>query len=206
MNQSNEKNNLNTWNQIKKEIENIYPNQKEPKYEEPIIKWNDGGEDLLDKIMIYDGGSYWHFITYGLSKHTEEMNPSNDYKVEFSLKLKKDNYKDEEAEFKEICKQLQSIAKITWNIGITFSNYEYLYVSPNYRLGAKNKSNIIGFISVLDPTLKQLDTQNLKIEFIEFIGITKEELNALTTKKITTEELYQKLKYDITDYNRDSVI
>lgn len=94
------------WDAITEICEKIYPNQKNPKHYAPIIKWKFGGPDPLDGISIYDGGDYWHFVTYGLSEIHEKENNNKEvsgYGMEFTFKLKKDNYENEEAEIKGIC-------------------------------------------------------------------------------------------------------
>lgn len=53
-----------------------------------------GGKDPLDGISVYDGGDYWHFVTYGLSElYDKESNVKeiSGYGMEFTFKLKKDS-------------------------------------------------------------------------------------------------------------------
>lgn len=56
------------WDAINAECDRIYPDQKDPKHYGTLIKWRFGGNAPLDGISIYDGGDYWHFVTYGLSE------------------------------------------------------------------------------------------------------------------------------------------
>lgn len=197
------------WDEITEECERIYPDQKNPKHYGTLIKWQFGGNDPLDGISIYDGGDYWHFITYGLSelydKETDNKEVSG-YGMEFTFKLKKDNYDNEEDEIKCICGILQSIARITFTKGEIFNSFEYLYTGQTTGIDSKQKSNITGFITVPDDKFKKIDTPNGKVCFIEFIGVTDNELQAIKNKKITVKELYEKLRTNITDYNRYSVI
>lgn len=60
------------WDAITKECERVYPNQTDPKHYGTLISWKLGGNDPLDGISIYDGGTYWHFVTYGLSELYEK--------------------------------------------------------------------------------------------------------------------------------------
>ena len=48
------------------------PGQKQPLHYAALVKWRFGGNDPLDGISIYDGGSYWHFVTYGFSELYEK--------------------------------------------------------------------------------------------------------------------------------------
>lgn len=47
--------------------------------------------------------------------------------MEFTFKLKKDSYVDEEQEIKCICGLLQQIARLTFESGEIFNPFEYLY-------------------------------------------------------------------------------
>lgn len=202
---------LNTsgWEAITREAERVYPEQKNSKHYGSLIKWRLGGNDPLDGISIYDGGDYWHFVTFGLSelydKETDDPEYSG-YGMEFTFKLKKDNYEDEEGEIKCICGILNAIARITFTKGELFNPYEYLYTGQTQGIDSQMKSNITGFITIADTDFQSIDTPNGKVDFVEFIGVTDSELRAIRDKKITVKELYEKLGTDVTSYHRAEVI
>lgn len=201
--------NLIGWDSITEACEKVYPTQKNPKHYGALIKWSFGGNDPLDGISIYDGGEYWHFVTYGLSelydKETDDKDISG-YGMEFTFKLKKDNYENEEAEIKCICGILQSIARITFTKGEIFNSYEYLYTGQTQGIDTKMKSNITGFITIPDKEISSIVTPNGKVDFVEFIGATNDELLALKNKDLDVKTLYKKIGSDVTNYNRKSVI
>lgn len=197
------------WDAITAEVERIYPEQKNPKHYGALIKWRFGGPDPLDGISIYDGGDYWHFVTYGLSELYEKESENKEwsgYGMEFTFKLKKDNYADEEMEIKCICGLLQQIARITFKNGEIFNPFEYLYTGQTEGIDSRRISNITGFITIPDTNFKTLNTENGRVDFVEFIGATDAELKALKNKELTVKELYEKIGSDITNYNRKSVI
>ena len=197
------------WDAIVEACEKIYPTQKNPKHYGTLISWKLGGNDPLDGISIYDGGDYWHFVTFGLSElfDKESSNPDvSGYGMEFTFKLKKDNYENEELELKGICGILQSIARITFTRGEIFKSYEYLYTGQTQGIDTKGQSNITGFITIPDKELKSIDTPNGKVEFVEFIGVTDKELLAIQNKELSVEDLYNKLGTDVTSYNRNSIL
>ena len=199
----------NGWDAITEIFEEIYPGQTDPKHYGTLINWKFGGNDPLEGISIYDAGDYWHFVTYGLSEIDEKESDNKDisgYGMEFTLKLKKDNYEDEEAEIKGICGIFQTIARMTFTQGEIFRVYEYLYTGQKTGMDTKMKSNITGFITIPDPEAGIIHTKNGKVEFVEFIGVTDSELVAIMNKQLTVKELYKKLGSDITDYNRLSVV
>lgn len=194
---------------ITNECERVYPEQKNPKHYGTLIGWNFGGNDPLDGISVYDGGDYFHFVTYGLSELYEKESENKEisgYGMEFTFKLKKDNCDESDAEIKCICGILQSIARITFTKGELFHAYEYLYTGQKEGIDTKMKSKITGFITIPDLEFNTIDTLNGKVDFVEFIGVTDNELQAIKNKQISVKDLYEKLGTDVTDYSRDSVI
>ena len=145
------------WDAITNECERVYPNQKNPKHYGTLVSYRLGGNDPLDGISVYDGGDYWHFVTYGLSElydKESDIEEVSGYGMEFTFKLKKDNYENEENEIQCVCGILQSIARITFTKGELFNVYEYLYTGQTTGIDSKQKSNITGFITVPDDKFK----------------------------------------------------
>ena len=197
------------WDAIEAEAKRIYPQQENPKHYAPLVKWKFGGPDPLDGISVYDGGDYWHFVTYGLSELYNKENADKErsgYGMEFTFKLKKDNYADEEQEIRCICNLLQQIARITFKNNEIFKVYEYLYTGQTAGIDAKQQSNITGFITIPDTKFQTLNTVNGRVEFVEFIGVTNNELLAIKNKELDVKTLYDKLGSDVTSYNRNSII
>ena len=197
------------WDAITNECERVYPNQKNPKHYGTLVSYRLGGNDPLDGISVYDGGDYWHFVTYGLSElydKESDIEEVSGYGMEFTFKLKKDNYENEENEIQCVCGILQSIARITFTKGELFNVYEYLYTGQTTGIDSKQKSNITGFITVPDDKFKEINTPNGKVCIVEFVGVTDNELKAIHNKEIRVKELYEKIGTDVTNYNRQSVI
>ena len=202
-------NNAIGWDSITAEAERIYPGQTNPIHYATLIKWKFGGGDPLDGISVYDGGNYWHFVTYGLSELYEKESKNKEYSgfgMEFTFKLKKDKSLNEEKEIQCICKILQQIARITFESCEIFKPYEYVYTGQTVGIDVNQKSNITGFLTIPDTNFRTLNTPNGKVEFVEFVGITNNEILAIKNKKTDVKTLYEKLGSDITDYNRKSII
>ena len=162
----------------------------------------------MDGISIYDGGSYWHFVSFGQTEIYEKETETPDisgYGYELTFKLKKDEYEDEEAEIRNICGILQMIARLTFTKGEIFQPFEFLYTGQTTGIDAKQKSNLTGFITVKDPTVETIDTPNGRVEFLELIGMTDAELKTLSNVG-SVMEIYKKLGSDITDYHRQSIV
>ena len=196
------------WDAITSEFERIYPDQTNPRHYGTLIKWSLGGNDPLDGISIYDGGEFWHFVTYGMTElyeKEEENDGISGFGYEMTFKLKKEEYSDEEGELKCICGILQAIARITFTKGELFGPFEYLYTGQTTGIDAGQRSNITGFICVPDPSVNTIDTPNGKVAFLEFIGMTDSELKTLSTVQ-SVMDIYEKLGSDVTDYHRDSLV
>ncbi len=147
-------------------------------------------------------------MTYGLSELYEKESEDEEisgYGMEFTFKLKKENYADEEAELQCVCGILQSISRITFTKGEVFNAYEYVYTGQTQGIDTEMQSNITGFITIPDKEFQSIRTPNGTVDFVEFIGVTNAELLAIRGGELGVEELYRKLGSDVTDYHRESV-
>lgn len=196
------------WDAIDAEFLRIYPGQTNPKHYATIIKWMFGGKDPLDGISVYDGGGFWHFVSYGLTELYDKECGNKEisgYGYELTLKLKKGTYEDEEAELRNVCGILQQIARLTFTKGEIFLPNEYIYTGQTAGIDAKQISKLTGFITVPDPAVNAIDTPNGRVEFLELVGMTDAELKTLSDRA-SVEAIYGKLGSDLTDYRRASIV
>lgn len=196
------------WDAITRAFEKLYPEQTDPLHYAPIISWRLGGEDPLDGISVYDGGDYYHFVTYGLSelydKESEDFDYSG-YGFELTLKLKKSSLKNTEEELNCICGILQTLGRITFENGDIFLPFEYIYTGQKTGMDSKSISNITGFVTVPDE-VGEINTPNGLLQFVQLVGMTDAELKAIVDKKNTVEEMIEKLGHTMTDFKRKSLI
>ena len=196
------------WNAISDAFQKAYPGQDDPKHYGVLIPWRLGGNDPLDGFSIYDSGDCWHFVTYGLTELHEKESDDPEYSgfgMEFTLRLKKGCYEDEEAELRCICGIFQSIARLTFEHGELFNVWEYIYTGQQTGVDARQISKITGFFTIPDTKVPPMQTPNGKVEFVEFVGATDAELLKLKNKEMTVKELYEQLGTDVTDYGRESL-
>ncbi|WP_028777100.1 suppressor of fused domain protein [Shimazuella kribbensis] len=195
------------WDCITEVFSKKYPDQENPLHFGTLRKWRLGGNDPLDGISIYDGGDYYHFVTYGLSelheKESEDLEYSG-YGFELTVKLKKSPKVDEQ-ELKGMAGVLQSLTRYVFEGNVIFQPYEYIYTGQESGMDTEGTSNITGFITIPDEA-GVIHTPNGKVEFVQLIGMTDRELKALVNKEYTVKELLDKLSHDITDYNRKELI
>ncbi len=139
-------------------------------------------------------------------KESEEEEYSG-YGMEFTFKLEKaDDEQENTGNILGVCSILQSIARITFESGEIFLANESLYTGQTNGIDPKGVSNIVGFVTRADADAKTMITPFGKVEFVEFIGVTDAEVCAVRDKKLTVEELFEKMGTDITSYHRESVI
>lgn len=202
--------NMGGWNAVSEAFHRLYADTLDnTKQYGVMIPWELGGPDPLDNVQVYDGGDYWHFVSFGLSELYEKESENKDisgYGMEFTVKLKKGSFKDEEGEIRCIISILQDLAKLTFENGELFLPYEYIYTGQEQGIDMEGKSMLTGFITVPETKVEKIDTPNGEVVFVELIGATDSELQAIKNQQLRVKELYEKLGTDVTDYDRQSVI
>ncbi|MCD7936389.1 MAG: suppressor of fused domain protein [Tannerellaceae bacterium] len=195
------------WDYITDTFEKIYPKQTEPLHYGSLISWQLGGDDPLEGISVYDGGDFWHFVTYGFSELYEKESENKEYSgygFELTVKLKKSQAINEE-ELNCMAGVLQALARYVFENGVPFLPYEYIYTGQEHGMDRQGKSKITGFGTMPDPA-GTIQTPNGKIQFIQLVGLTDKELKAIYNKKVSVEEILKKLNTTLTDYDRQDII
>jgi hypothetical protein len=191
------------WDAITARFDELYPGQTDPKHYGTLIRWQLGGNDPIDGISIYDGGDFWHFVTYGFTELYDKESDDNEYSgfgFELTLKLRKLPGIDE-SEIKCICGVLQSLARYVFESHKCIAPYEYIYTGQQTGIDAKSASKLTGFLTLPD-VAGTLDTPNGKVEFVCVVGMTDRELRSVVDKEHTTKEVLALYGSDLTDYSR----
>lgn len=195
------------WDAITEAMTRLYPGQTEPVHYAPIVGYRLGGSDPLDGISIYDGGDFYHFVTYGFSELYEKESRNAEYSgygFELTFKLRKSGIRKREKEQKNICGILQTLARMSFGDGDVFLPGEYIYTGQQTGIDADGASPITGFLTTADDALGEIDTPNGKVLFVQLVGATDAELRALIDETETVEGLLDKLGSTVTDYSRAS--
>jgi len=184
------------WNAINEAVRKIYGDAKPVENFAPIIKYKFGGKEPLDQINIYETDDYYHYITYGLSE-LEEQEPKEDgyskYGFELTLKVKKTNLNSFE-ELKWLCVGLQELASYIYNTGKIFTPNEYIYYGDNIGIDVNRRSDKVAFVTVIDNDFGTISTSNGKVEFIQLVGITFEQVNKILSKDKTATDIVEEIK------------
>lgn len=203
------------WDAITAAFRKLYPGQEDPLHFGTLISWRLGGNDPLNGVSVYDGGEFWHFVTFGFSELYEKEQENTEYSgygFELTIKLKKTAGmeladKDQLAgcpEIRGMVGILQSLARYSFEGGEIFRPYEYIYTGQESGMDPDGKSAITGFITVPDDA-GEIDTPNGKVEFVQLVGASDKELKAIMDKQIRVKETVEKLGTVVTDYWRSEL-
>ena len=195
------------WDAITAAFEKLYPGQEEPRHFATLIPWRLGGNDPLQGVSAYDGGDFFHLVSYGLSDLYEKEGADPDYSgygLEFTMKLRKAGMGDESSELKCAAGIFNALARLTFEKGEQFFPDEYIYTGQEQGVDFNQRSRLTGFVTALDQA-GTIDTPNGKVDFIKLIGVTDAELKAIMAKTLRVQELAGKIG-DLTDYTRESIV
>ena len=193
------------WDAINKILKKEYGKQV-PQHYAPKVYYSLGGNEPLDGISVYvdKENKCYHYITYGFSeiyeKETEDKKISG-FGFELTFRLKYTEFSEKYPTWP--INLLQNIAKVTFSKGLTFKEYQTLSSGP---IRLEPTTEIKGIIFTLDPTLKEIETENGKVEFLQIYGLTSSELKNIIEKKTDKREfINEELKNNpllVTDVER----
>ena len=157
---------------------------------------------------MYESDDFFHFVSYGLSELYEKESENKEYSgygFEFTLKLKKSSLNNVQNELDCVCGILQSLAGETFSNGSIFKPYEYIYTGQTSGIDSEGVSNITGFVTILDEA-GEIITPNGKLQFVQLVGVTNDELQQIMKKRLSIQELINQLGHSMTDYKRGSIV
>lgn len=184
--------------------------EQEPKHYGTMIPYSLGGQDPLDGISAYKSETpvpHWHFVTYGFSELYEKELENKDYSgygFELTFRLVRSEEEDEPPAW--ALNLLQNMGRYVFNSGNVFRAGDYLDANGPICLDADTQLTALAFTH--DPELAEMDTPNGKVEFIQMVGITEDELEAMQTWKtlgVLQAGINQIPSY-ITDLTRPSLL
>lgn len=196
------------WLEIDNEFERLYPNQ-EPKHFAPAISYMLGGEYPLDGVSIYDSKKqtdHFHFVTYGFSElyYNEEKVDGEFSKWGFELTFRLKPFEADNGNPSWAVTLLQNIAKYVFDSGNWFEEFHYMPANGPIRLDTDTEITALLFVN--DPEIEKKQTPHGEVSFLQIVGITSAEYEAIKENPGTVEELANKLKENnpllITDLTR----
>ncbi|GAA4876925.1 hypothetical protein GCM10023310_65930 [Paenibacillus vulneris] len=197
------------WDAIDHALSKIYGDQ-EPKHYGTILSYALGGQDPLDGISVYKSDSpqpHWHFVTYGFSElYEKESDIPDESGYGFELTLRLSRTEEEEEPPAWALNLLQNMGRYVFKSGNIFKSGDYLDANGPICLGADTDLTALAFVE--DPELLAIHTPNGRVEFIQMVGITADELEAMQTWN-TLGVLSESLPYIpqyMTDLGRESIV
>ena len=192
------------WEIIENEFDRLYPGQTPKHYATNMVsRAIFGGDNYLDGYSIYSSPKgYKHIVTYGMTElyvNEESLGGEwNKWGYEMTIKLKEEN--DENCLW--ALDMLSNLARYTYTQKKFFQAYEYIS-GGGKSLHAVMESSITALLIISDTEARTLDTLYGKTEFIQLVGITESELQAVIKDRNNVYKLYDLMKKDNPDFVTD---
>lgn len=197
------------WDAIDKEMKRLYGEQ-EPKHYGTMLPYALGGPDPLEGISAYvknEPVPHWHIVTYGFSDLYEEKNEDSEYSgYGFELTFRLAKQMDEQEPPAWSLNFLQNLGRYIFSSGNYFQAGHYLNTNGPIALGSDTLIQSIAFIE--DPELPSISTPNGRVEFLQVVGITVDEREAMEMWNTLglLEAASSHLPLYITDLSRGSIL
>ena len=196
------------WAAIDNALATIYGGQ-EPLHYGTQVSYALGGPDPLDGISAYPRAApipHWHFVTYGFSELYEKESDDREtsgYGFELTFRLRRPSGGGEEPPHWPLG-FLQNLARYVFKSGNVFAAGHHLDLNGPIALNQETAIRAIAFTA--DPELGSITTPFGRVEPLQVVGITRDELRAI--KGWTTagflELLARPLPLLVTDLGRSS--
>jgi suppressor of fused-like protein len=197
------------WAAIDRALEPVYAN-RQPKHWGTIVPFALGGDDPLDGISAYtvEQPPHWHFVTYGFSELYEKESrypATSGFGFELTFRLQRDGGDGDEPPIWCV-NFLQNLARYVFSSGHGFAPGHKMNLNGPIAVGRETAIQAIAFIE--DPQLPPIDTPNGRLDFIQILGLTLDEIQAI--RYWDAEKLLQllvtHLPLGVTDLRRPSVL
>ena len=196
------------WQAIDDAFEELYPGQ-EPEHFATVItsRVMFGGDCWLDGYSVYQSPKgYKHAVTYGMTElyGNEEAYGGewNGWGYEMTIKLKEDSV--------ENCMwaldMMSNLAKYTYTTERYFEPFQYIK-GDGTPLRVGSESLITALMIISDTEVKPQESVYGKTEFMQLVGITTSEMQAILDDRNNVHKLIELMKADgnedlVTDMNR----
>lgn len=169
------------WDAISAQLKRVYGDAKEHHFAPPLPAQL-GGSDPLDGISVFrsshGGRSHWHFVTFGYSelyeKETDDPSTSG-YGFEMTIRVTDPESSDEPPAWP--LSLLQNLARYVFRTGNVFKPGHHTNLNGPIALGRETQLVAAAFAD--DPQLGALDTPNGRVGFLQLVGLTEDEFDAV---------------------------
>ena len=164
---------------ISEKLHALYPGQ-EGRFYGTVIPYFLGGNDPLDGVEVWkseEGIPHWHYVTYGFTelyqKECEDPEVSG-FGFELTFRLKREGEEEPPVWPMNL---LQNLARYVFSSGNPFGPGHHLDCNSPIALESDTRLTALAF--QIDPELGEMDTPNGHMIFLQAVGITADELEAV---------------------------
>ena len=164
---------------ISHKMKQLYPAQEGIFYSN-IIPYALGGNNPLDGVEVWKsetGIPHWHYVTYGFTELYEKESDDSTvsgYGFEMTFRLKRG---EEEQPPEWPVNLLQNLARYVFSSGNVFDVGHYIDCNGPIALETDTKLTALSFC--MDVELGEIDTPNGHVIFLQAVGITSDEMEAM---------------------------
>lgn len=196
------------WAAITAATDRLYAGQQE-RHVAAVPPPGLGGENVLNGISIFEGtgeAPHWHYVTYGLTELFDKDSDDPDesgFGFELTFRLKRG---DETEPPRWPFELLEGLGRYVFTTGKVFEPGHYRQrLAP---LVPDIRTDVFSLIFADDPDLAAMDTPNGRVRFVQAVGITNDELNAVWNVGVETvrDLLARQSPKLVTDIARVSVL
>ncbi|KIS40399.1 suppressor of fused domain protein [Stenotrophomonas maltophilia] len=184
------------WDAINAALAPLYAGQ-EPRHYGTALPYTLGGQDPLDGVSVYWADApvpHWHYITYGFSElYAKESSDADASGYGFELTFRLAAEAGEHAGSTPPVwpmNLLQNLARYVFGSGNVFEDGHHLNANGPIALETGTRLCHLAFIA--DPQLPARDTANGHLQFLQLVGLTDEEMEAV--KRWSTRGVLQALQ------------
>lgn len=197
------------WNAIDAALNQLY-GDLEPIHYGTVKRYAAGGPDPLDGISFFpveEPAPHWHAVTYGLTELYAKESPAADvsgFGFELTLRLTREEGDEEPPAF--VWNFLQTLARYLFDSGSRVGHGHLMDLNGPLAASRDTRITAIGFAP--DPMLPALETPHGRVEFLQVLGLTGDELMAARAwdKPSFFRVLARRYPTWIIDLDRDSIL
>jgi suppressor of fused len=201
--------NTSGWDAITAQLARVY-GDREPSHWGTLIRYSLGGPDPLDGISAYrrdDPEPHWHFVTFGFSELYEKESPDPaDSGYGFELTLRVARGADETEAPLWPLSFLNNLARYVFGSGNVFAPGDHMNL--NGPIVLDQPSTVTAMAVAEDPELPAMETPNGSVRFLQVVGLTMDEYEAVLAWNTTgmLRLMQERSPLLITNVNRPSYL
>lgn len=189
-------------------MQRLYPDQKGFYYRTiiPPLGVRSGPLDGVEVWKSEKGAPHWHYVTYGFTElYNKKNNNLNKSCVGFELTFRLKREGEAQPPVWPI-KLLQNLARLILDGSHVFAPGHHMSANSPITLHSSTQLTAFGFRH--DPELAEQDTPNGRMTFLQVVGLTKDEMDAMMCwhGERFLAELERYTPFCITDLSRTSVM